>query len=136
MSLVVVHDAWFIFSLFYLWQVLPFLDHKCRYSTVLFLVVILMSSYIMYSMYAELLMWFMIKIELHSCIIYVIGVHMVSVTLLYLIEQKQCQFTCSQSFDVRALISVQSFTVIICNWCFRINHVTIYFMTRVHLLWS
>ena len=56
----------------------------------------------------------MIKIELNSCIIYVIGVHMVSVTLLYIIGTKTMLLHV-QSFGVRTLIFVQSFTIIICN---------------------
>jgi hypothetical protein len=50
---------------------------------------------------------FMTKTELNSCIIYVIGIHMVSVTLLYLIgtknSVKQCQISCDH-FGVRILI--------------------------------
>jgi hypothetical protein len=49
----------------------------------------------------------MTKTELNSCIIYVIGVHMVSVTLLYLIgtknSVKQCQISCDH-FGLRILI--------------------------------
>jgi hypothetical protein len=44
-----------------------------------------------------LLHWcIMFKIALNSCIIYVIGVHRVSVTVLYFVWTQQCQLTCSR----------------------------------------
>jgi hypothetical protein len=79
------------------------------------------------SIICMLMQRYMIKTELNSCIIYVIGEHMLAVTVLYLIiGTKQCQFTCSLWCE--SLIFCTS--SVICNWCYCINHATTHVMTR------